>query len=288
MKKMCVIIILTVMALLALTPLAAANGTTGSIVRITGNIVVGPDEVVHGDVVSVLGNIEIHGKVYGNVITVMGNIDVGPNGYILGDAVAVLGNLEADRNSSISGSSISIIGGGDFRISRFPKLGIRSLIRHAFRFNVANRLLRLFTTVLLATLIVALFPVPTERIKRSIAADPGRVLLTGLLGWLVILIVFIPLALILTLILIGIPLAVLLAVAVWVANLLGEAALVLLIGRALLKETESKPAVAALGALLLGAAYMVPLVGGLVGLAVGLMAIGAVILTRFGTVEIAA
>jgi hypothetical protein len=284
MKKTSAIILLTLMALLALSPWAAANGTTGSIVRVTGNIVVGADEVVHGDVISVMGNIEVYGTVYGDVITVMGNIEVGPNGRILGDAVAVLGNLNSDRNSSISGSTVSIFGSGDFRNIRFPDLNIRNITRHAFRFNLATRTMRLITTILLATLIVAIFPVPVQRIKRSIEADPGRVVLTGLLAWIVI----VPLAVILTLTIIGIPLAALLGAAVWAAGRMGEAALVLLIGRALLKETESLPAVAAFGALLLGVAHMIPMVGSLVGLAVSLAAIGAVTLTRFGTAEISA
>lgn len=173
MKKTSAIILLTLMALLALSPWAAANGTTGSIVRVTGNIVVGADEVVHGDVVSVMGNIEVYGTVYGDVITVMGNIEVGPNGRILGDAVAVLGNLNSDRNSSISGSTVSIFGSGDFRNIRFPDLNIRNITRHAFRFNLATRTMRLITTILLATLIVAIFPYPSRGSSAALRPIPG-------------------------------------------------------------------------------------------------------------------
>lgn len=280
MKKLSIVFILTLMAVLAFTPLATANGTTGSIVRITGDIVVAADEVVHGDIVAVMGDVEVYGTVYGNVVTVMGNTKVGANGRILGDTVAVLGNLDVHKDSNISGSTVNFIGPdwGDIHI-----LGeiMHSIGRNASRFNLASRVLKLISTVLLATLIVALFPGATERIKKSIQANPWKMALMGLLAWVVI----VPLIVITALTIIGIPLALLMGAVVWGAGRLGEAALVLLIGRALLKETESEPAVAALGALLLGVAAMVPLVGTLVGLAVSLIAIGAVTLTRFGTVE---
>lgn len=281
MKKFSIIFVLTLMAILVITPPAAANGTTGSIVRISGNIVVAADEVVHGDVVSIMGNVEVYGTVYGNVVTVLGNTTVGANGRIVGDTVAVLGNLDAHKDSSISGSTVNIVGSGDLGDVDFPGMIIQSFSRNVFKLNLARKIIKLITTVLLATVIVALFPIVTERIKKCVQANPGKSALVGLLAWVAI----VPIITITALTIIGIPLAVLMGAAVWVAGRLGEAALVLLIGRAILKDTQSEPAVAAFGALLLGVTVMIPLVGALVGLAVGLITIGAVTLTRFGTVE---
>jgi len=103
--------------------------------------------------------------------------------------------------------------------------------------------------------------------------------LVGLLVW----VVAVPMIIIVTLTLIGIPLAILMALGMWLAGRLGAAALVLIVGQALLKDTDSDVGVAALGALLLGVVTMVPIIGGLVGLVVSFVSIGAVAITLFGT-----
>lgn len=278
MRKLSATLLLALLLILALSPLAVAyDGTTGSIVRIFGNIVIESDQIVHGDVVTIFGNIEVHGEVYGSVVTVIGDTKVTSTGRVWEDAVTVIGNLVAD--GTVSGSKVNVLGnGGDFR---FPSIRFGNFFRQAlhFRFNLFRELGGLAFAVLLATIIVALFPVPVERVKASIEGNPGKMVLVGLLAWIVI----IPSIFIVALTIIGIPLALLMGAAVWVAGKLGTAGLVLIIGRALLKNTESSPAVAALGALLLGAVTILPIVGGLVGLAVSLVTIGAVTVTRFGT-----
>jgi len=280
MKKISVLFVITMVMFLALTPLAAAtNGSTGSIVRIAGNIVVEKDQVVHGDVVSVFGNVQIHGTVYGDVVTVLGNAEVSSTGSVLGDAVSVLGNLETAHGSSIAGSKVNVVGINNFRSIPIPSLNLNLLTRRAFNFNLVNQLLKLITNVLLAVLIVALFPVPVTRVLKGIEGNPGRMVLIGLLAWVII----IPLTVLVALTIIGIPIAILLGIAVWIAGRLGTAALAIFIGRALLKDTQSEPAVAAVGALLMGAVTMIPIVGGMVGLVVSLVTLGAVAVTRFGT-----
>lgn len=55
-----------------------------------GNITIASDEVVPGDVVSVMGNIQVDGIVHGDVVSVMGNVTI--NGKVHGDIVSVMGN----------------------------------------------------------------------------------------------------------------------------------------------------------------------------------------------------
>lgn len=280
MRKVCVALFLVLVLVITVSPaIAAPDSYSSSIVRIFGNIEVEEDQVIHGDVVAIFGNVEINGEVFGNVVTVFGNTTVSSTGKVWEDTVTVVGNLVTESGSTITGSKVNVIGtGGEFR---FPSIRIGNLAHHAIglQFNFFRALGNLAFSVLLAVLIVALFPVPVERIKKSIEGDPGKMALTGLLAWLVI----VPLIFIVAITIIGIPLALLMGAVVWVAGKLGSAALVLIIGRTLLKDTESAPAVTALGALLLGAATLVPIVGHLINLAVALVTIGAVTVTRFGS-----
>lgn len=265
---------------MTVTPaIAAPDSYSSSIVRIFGNIEVEEGQVIHGDVVAIFGNVKIDGEVFGNVVTVFGNTTVSSTGKVWEDTVTVVGNMVTEEGSTITGSKVNVIGtGGEFR---FPSIRIGNHIHRAmsFRFNPFRALGSLAFSVLLAVLIVALFPIPVERVKASIEGNPGKMALTGLLAWVVI----VPLIIIVALTIIGIPLALLMGAVVWAAGKLGSAALVLIIGRALLKDTESAPAVTALGALLLGAATMIPIVGLLINLAVALVTMGAVTITRLGT-----
>ena len=274
MKKLS-IVILTLTIILSVSPVAAATvDSSSSIVRIAGNIVVESGQVVHGDVVAIFGNVEVHGEVYGDVITVLGNTAISSSGKVWGDAVSAIGNLDTASGSSVAGNKVNIIGNsnGSFLLSN---INFRSFVG----FKPVWDSMKLITGILLAILIVALFPVPVERVKKSIQSSPGRMALIGIMVW----VVAVPLIALVALTIIGIPLAFLLGVTMWVAGRLGYAALVLIIGSALLKNTKSAPLLAGVGALLLGLVTIVPIVGGLVGLAVSVVTIGAAIITRLGT-----
>jgi hypothetical protein len=283
MKKLNFLVLLMLIIILASAPLAAAaNGNSGGIVTVVGNIVVPEGQVVQGDVVAIFGNIEVHGEVNGNAVSVLGNVTVSSTGKVWGDGVSVVGNLVADSDSSISGNVINILGtNGNFDLTNLTRrpVNIRYIFRNALHFNGYRALLKLGTGILLAILIVVLFPVPVSRVRKSIEGSPGRMILIGLLVW----VAAIPAIIIVALTLIGIPLAFLIGAALWAGGKFGAAALVLMIGQALLKDKESEPAAAALGALLLGVTTFIPFIGGLIGLGVSLLTVGAVTITRFGT-----
>lgn len=69
-------------------------------IQIMGNITIASDEVVPGDVVSVMGNIQVDGIVHGDVVSVMGNVTI--NGKVHGDIVSVMGN--ATINGEVLGN----------------------------------------------------------------------------------------------------------------------------------------------------------------------------------------
>ncbi len=103
------------------------------------------------------------------------------------------------------------------------------------------------------------------------------------------LLVALPLTLLLVVLIVTIPAAVLVPIALAAAWTLGWIALGWFFGEKILdalkaQESLRVPVIAvAVGTLLLALLSAVPLIGGLFGLVVGLVGLGAVVLTRFGT-----
>ncbi|HOB34307.1 MAG: hypothetical protein GX090_02740 [Firmicutes bacterium] len=277
MKRFLLVLVL-VLAVSAFTPVLAANGNIGTIVRIAGDVVVEKDEVVQGDVVVIFGNVRVEGTVYGNVVTILGNTTIASSGSVLGDVVTILGTLSTGHGSRITGSKVNILGEQD--ALQLPVF-FRRLPAGILKFSWILKGVNLVSGILLALLIFALFPVPVERVRRSIEHKPGRMALLGLLVYLA----GIPLILLTFITIIGIPVALLMSVLLWAANRLGQAALVLIIGRSLFKGAGSDLAALALGALLLGIAAGLPWVGSLVNLVASLIAVGGAFTTRMGTRE---
>ena len=254
-----------------------AQGNTGSIVRIIGDIEVPEGDVVTGDVVSIIGKVVINGEVTGNVVSIIGGIEVGNNGLIQGNVVSILGRMELAEDSRIDGNQVSLIGGGlgqgiRFQLDRWelPRVSWR---HHSPLHNPLGKTTSLAWGIVVATLIALAFPTVVTRMGENLQKNPARVLLLGLLSWTAGILLVIAFAITL----IGIPVSLILVLALVVANWFGRAAVALLLGQAVLKNNDNLAGVTALGALLLGAVNFVPLVGGLVSFLVSLVALGMVV-----------
>jgi len=137
----------------------------------------------------------------------------------------------------------------------------------------------------LNVLVFTLFPEHVRTVRAAIEEKTGAVVLWG--GLVAILAV--PLAGFLTFTVIGIPLIWVGVLVFGVAWLLGYAALTWLVGRrvsdAASARVENPLGQIALGVALLGILGLVPLVGLLVGLVAFVLAVGASLTTRFGTLR---
>jgi hypothetical protein len=69
----------------------------GDRIRVFGDVVVNEGEEVTGQVVSVLGSVRIDGEVGDQVVAVLGSVDLGPNAVVHGDVVTVGGRLRKAR-----------------------------------------------------------------------------------------------------------------------------------------------------------------------------------------------
>jgi|GEM_PF-983073 len=135
---------------------------------------------------------------------------------------------------------------------------------------------------LLAFVLARLAPFRLDRIGNAVTGDPVRAGLSGLLAAVVTALA----AALLAVTLIGIPVAMLVALAAWLATVLGLVAVADRLGERVWPEGRDRGGRAALGGFLLGLGWaalsFVPVLGGPVRSVAGLVAFGAVVRTRVG------
>ncbi len=77
--------------------------TREDIVKLTGDVYVGPEEYVTGDIVAITGNIMIEGKVDGEVVAPMGSITLASTAKIGGSVTAPLGTVNIEDGAVVLG-----------------------------------------------------------------------------------------------------------------------------------------------------------------------------------------
>lgn len=142
---------------------------------------------------------------------------------------------------------------------------------------LAGNIIAITVFFFLSVLVHALFPARIKAVGQAVKSDTGGVIGRGFLGVLLI----VPAMLVLAITIIGIPLVLLV---VGVAGILGYAAIALIVGEKLLSG-ENPVAALALGVLIVGVLTMIPILGWLLSVALFIVALGAIITTRFGTVS---
>lgn len=273
MKVKALILLTLVLLLVGIPGFAQASG---NVVRTSGDIVIEAGQRVYGDIIALQGDVHIYGEVNGDVVALLGTVYVYEAGIIRGDAVVLAGQLQVEEGGQIHGDRVSL------GISDLGGLRIRP--HNLFRFNQINLgqiIFRVMFRIALGLLVVALFPFAVRRGMAQVQTAPGASVGFGFLVWLVAL----PLLLILIITIIGILLAVPLILILYLAGVFGGAALDLLLGEAILKRPEQPFASVALGGLIFGLLRSIPLVGLLVSLGMSLVALGAVVQSRFGTLK---
>jgi hypothetical protein len=224
-----------------------------------GSVVVEPGQVVDGDLTVVFGDATNAGIVQGDVTVIGGNYDPRPGGVVTGRVTQVGGTLTQ-----------SVVPWAPSDMEYNP-------------FLPDHRLLWRLSWNLLALLVFLIFPLRTRMVLDRLERHPGLSVAAGLLGCVAV----IPLAVLLAISILLIPLILLEFVFVLAGVFLGTAALALLIGRRLCEllspSTTPSPLVALLAGLaLITAAELVPVVGTLVLIFVGMIGLGATLLSFAG------
>jgi hypothetical protein len=220
-----------------------------------GSVRVDPMQVVDGDLNVMFGNVENDGRITGDVNVVGGNIE--NHGLIDGQEHAIGGEVVD-----------AVVPWAPFATTSSSST------------SIDNSLWWRITWDVVVLVVFLIFPVRTRMALGRLESHPGLATAAGLIGWVALL----PIALLLAVTVILIPLIPVELVLLGAAVFVGHAALALLIGRRfyeLLQPTATPTPLVALilGIVLLTAAELVPIVGILVTLLVGLIGVGAVILT---------
>ena len=149
--------------------------------------------------------------------------------------------------------------------------------------RVASRILGMVVIFALAALVYTLFPRNTKNITRAVDQKTGPAILWGVLA----VILAVPIAILLAITIIGIPLILVEFLLLAVAWIMGYTGVSLWLGGRVLKSSSAETAnplgKLGLGVLLLGIIGIIPILGGLVGIGVFMLAVGAALSTRFGT-----
>jgi hypothetical protein len=261
----------------------------GDLLVLGGNVTLEVESRVSGDVVVLGGNVTSNGTIDGNVTIVGGNVRLKSNALVRGDVRTVGGSLSRSEGSRIEGQNFSE---NDFAFpfdfnwsgSNFQPIRIRST---SILSSAIWYVFRIFLLAALAVMLVLFAAKPTERVASSIVGQP---LIAGGVGFVsVIVLPVLLIFLIITILLI--PVALLLILVCALAILFGWIGIGLEVGRRLseMMKWEIHPAAeAGLGTFLFSAVVLgiglVPCVGWIAPFVVGLIALGGVITSRFGTV----
>jgi hypothetical protein len=223
-----------------------------------GSVFVEPGQVVDGDLTVIFGDATIEGIVEGDLNVVGGSYDPRPGGVVTGQV------------HEVGGAVAQAV------VPWAPADGANGYSA----FVPDHRLLWRLSWNVLALLVFLIFPLRTRMVLDRLERHPGLSVAAGLVGCIAV----IPLAILLAITILLIPLILLEMVFLLASAFLGTAALALLIGRRLCEmvspTTTPSPLVALLaGIALITAAELVPVIGTLVLIFVGLIGLGATILS---------
>jgi hypothetical protein len=186
----------------------------GDRVRVFGDVRVGADEAVSGQVVAVIGSVRIDGEVGDQVVAVLGSVDLGPKAVVNGDVVSVGGRVRRADGSQVHGAVTEVsLADADAKLHLGPWIGGIGLGTLFDGFGALPSLLastfRLMMLVLFASLAMVAARGTVEASARRVADDPIKSTLIGVTAEILLVPVLGLTTVILAISLIGIPLLVL-------------------------------------------------------------------------------
>jgi len=251
-----------------------------------GTVVLEEGSTVNGEIFVLGGSLEVNGVVNGDIVATGGYIKLGESAVVDGDIASAGGFVDQDSGATITGEMQSELS-GPFPlvlpgVTRLPALEVSfSPIWDGLWF-----LAQVLMLSALAVLLAMFLPKPLERVNRALATQPliagGLGLLTGAIVPLVLLFMVITICLI--------PAALIGLLALGILLLLGWVAFGLEVGKrlaVLFKQQWALPISAGVGTfvltLVIGGAGKLWCIGWLFPTVVGMVGLGAVLLTRAGT-----
>lgn len=254
------------------SPVLAATITGGNIVNFADTEV--SADTTLDTVIVMNGNATIAGKIKEDVVVVNGNAILTPTANIRERVIVLGGNLEAQPGAVI-GKGVFHIGGNYPIASTLAAAGLIVLLLGFIKIVIT------ITIIVIPILVAWLWKTKTQEASEIITQNPGKIIMTGLLGSLAIA----ALCVLLALTLIGIPVALILVLMALAVSVWGLGAVCCAFGRVLpLKAVPGERGTfmsTLYGAILLGLVFNVPFVGVVILKVCLIVAFGAVILGLF-------
>lgn len=243
-----------------------------------GNAVVILDTEEVNDAVSMFDNLTVNGVVLGDAVALGGDLLVTKTGHVHGDAASIFGRVVVEDGGVVDGQRISLGSGallGAFRGA--------PAVPQAWPIRLGSKLLtagaQFLCFFLLGLLAVAIFPRRIAVVSEALAEHPIKAGAFGVLAS----IAWLPITLLLVVTIVGIILIPFFWVAYPIFGFIGYVALALIIGRKLpTKVIPTNTAVLAIGAGVIVAIGLIPVLGTLLWVLAGFFALGATLMTRFG------
>ncbi len=252
-----------------------------------GTVVVDTHDVLCGDLTVFGGTVTIHGQIQGNLLAFGGTINI--DGGVSGDITLFGGSVNLLPGARVYGS-IHLYGG---QINRRQGVLLDGTVddhsQHSLYLGFQGpgfSVWYLLFMIPFSLLWMRFLPVHTAFVRATVEQRGRRSFLVGLLTCLLApIIVFLLLALI-----IAIPVALVILIGLFAAWLSGVIAVGWSIGEQVLRALTSRPVsrksrylAVILGQVALAIFASLPVIGWFVGLGAGMIGLGAVLLSRFGT-----
>jgi uncharacterized RDD family membrane protein YckC len=259
---------------------ATSDGTSRQdVVSVFGDTTVnGP---ASGSAVAVLGNVLVNADIGEDVVAVLGDVTLGPNAHVHGHVVSVLGTVNQDP-AAVVDHGVERVLAGHFASAE----GLRNWVVHGLMFGrplvIGTGLQWLwglsFAFLAVYTILALLFRDATEHCIATLHANPGKSLITAILATLLTPLMFLLLAITVVGLLV-IPIAI---VTLFCCAVFGKTTVLGWIGNRCFGmrpgAAAPHPALAVIvGGLIVMLAYLVPVLGFVVFILLGMLGYGAVL-----------
>jgi len=253
----------------------------------TGSVTVAEGQTVDR-AVAFGGTLTVNGTVEGDATAFGGNLHLGPHAVVKGKAIAFGGSVEREEGARIGGQQISF---GDRHVGSVLAEGLsegvanvqtQPEISHSHPMSAIAWFLMEFVLCFgMGFLFLMFVPQPMKQIEGELRRDWLRCGATGFLGALAVG----PLSVLLVISVLGILVLPVLWIGLVLAACMGYTAIANEIGIRLpvLRGKKTQATVLAVGTVLLLLVSRLPLFGPLLLALVGILGLGAIIRTRFGT-----
>ena len=244
-----------------------SSGSRGNVTSFGGTIVIQGE--VQGDIVAFGTSIIVDGQVQGTITAYGGSVT-------LEKISAVYGDVHLCQGTWTPGSDVHVHGNFDGCPESFNQL-LMSDAGPNFRFWST------LAWIALGALLIVVLPEHVMLVRTTILSKTRRSLVLGILSTLLAL----PVLAILVALIISIPLAIIVAIGLIAAWALGTVAVGSLLGeyivRVVAPQKNTRPVQVVVGLTVLVLAGSLPYIGWCISIGAGLIGLGAVFLSRFGT-----